>query len=161
MPTTSPLPAELYAPRAVLEFPRLEYIPVAVETLAMGRIPSDGPAAPQLEVVGNLARYRSLVDGHGLALVASRPPEPETNLTVLAFNLDVEACYYRGLKATLLARPAPGRVHLFETTRRFFYKNAFQLAAVDESGRPLAQTVVTLVPERRRTVRIGLFPLGS
>lgn len=158
MSATTLLPTQLYAPRAVLEFPRLEYIPVAVETLAVGRIPDDGPSDPQLEVVDSLDRYRSLVDGFRLALVASRPPEPRANLTVLALNLEVAACYYRGLKATLLARPEPGRVHLFEMTRRFFYKSAFQLAAVDESGQPLAQAVATLVPEPRRSVRVGLFP---
>jgi len=155
---SNPLPVGLYAPKTMLEFPRLEYIPIAVETLGRGKIPADGPAQPQLEVVTSLERYRSLVDGCGLALVASRPPDPAAHLTLLALNLEAEACFYRGLKASLLARPAPGRVQLMELTRRYFYKDAFQLAAVDQEGRALATAVVTLTPQKARSVRIGLFP---
>ena len=151
-------PAGLYAPKAVLEFPRLEYIPIAVETLAFGYIPPEGPSAAQLEPITGLGRYRSLVDGHNLALAASRPPEPEQNLTVLALNLHIEACFYRGLRAVLVGRPAPGRAHLFEMTRRYFYKDAFVIEAVDDAGTPLARATVSLVPQPQRSPRIGLFP---
>lgn len=158
MSVENALPTSLYAPKAVLEFPRLEYIPIAVETLAFGYVPQDGPNVPQLEPVGNLGRYRSLVDGLNLALVVSRPPQPEENLTILALNLHVDACFYRGLRAALVARPEPGRAHLFELTRRFFYKDAFVLEALDDAGTPLARTTVSLVPQPQLTPRIGLFP---
>lgn len=158
MTPSKPLPVGLYAPKTVLEYPRLEYIPIAVETLGRGKIPADGPAEPQIEVVTSMGRYRALVDGYGLTLLASRQPDPEANLTLLVLNLEAEACFYRGLKALLLAHPTPGRVQLLELTRRYFYKDAFQVAAVDEEGGTLAAAVVSLEPQKPRSVRIGLFP---
>ncbi|MGE5589744.1 MAG: hypothetical protein ACM3ZA_03865 [Bacillota bacterium] len=158
MTSSHPLPVGLYAPKSMLEYPRLEYIPIAVETLGRGKIPADGPTEPQLEVITNMGRYRSLVDGYGLALVASRHPNPEVNLTLLALNLDAEACFYRGLKALLLVHATPGRVHLLELTRRYFYKDSFQVAAVDQEGQTLAAAVVSLEPQKPRSVRVGLFP---
>ncbi len=151
-------------PRVLYEHPIIEYIPLAVVTLATG--PS--PAAPESGAPGCRPTLLALPDRESWESAASRfayafpsgetlgarlgPPDQPLSkrrlLPLLAIGFTAAAGIYRGRKVSLVTASVGPVYHLFALPLKYFYKPLIDFVAYTAFGAPLAQAQAVDVGRR-------------
>lgn len=131
-------------PSEIFEFPAVEYIPIPIDTLVSGRVPSVEPAGVTLADLKDAGHAERVLTRLNLALVPGREPNFRDNLVFLSLNADVEQCHYRAYQTLMVGQIRPGTCQVFQVTKRYFYKDNFQVSLYDRRARPLAAINVRL-----------------
>lgn len=123
---------------AVFPFPAVQYIPMAVTTLARGSFLKKNPDLPPQLIVGDeLFRWKKILEEYRIKLPEMFPAE---SFPILALHLNVREVKYRGYFVTMTGRRDPGGYHLCTLPKYYFYKNKLLFELYDEtSGAKLAK----------------------
>lgn len=131
-------------PSEIYEYPAVEYIPISIENLILAQVPAVETAGVTLAELKAPEHCHDILARLKLALPGGRSPDFKENLVLLCLNAEVEQCHYRAYQTLLVGRVRPGACHLFQITRRYFYKESFQAVLYDQKAKPLAVIKISL-----------------
>ncbi len=131
-------------PSEIYEYPTVEYIPIFVDTLVLAQVPAIEPAGITLAELKNADHCRDVMMRLKLAVPNANELNFKDNLVLLCLNAEAQQCHYRAYQTLMVGRVRPGACHLFKLTKRYFYKDDFQICLYDQKARPLAVTKIRL-----------------